>query len=1047
MPVNICRFADYELDRSAYQLRRKGRPVQLERIPLDLLFLLADQRGQLVTREEILEQVWGKGVFLDTDNAINTAVRKIRHALRDDSDSPRFISTVPGKGYRFVGEIEIAKAGRGREFRARPQRAIVGRDRELTTLLSGLDDAASRRGSLFLISGEPGVGKTRLADEVAAAAEAQQMSIFVGHCSEHDEAVAYLPFVEILENFVDRAPDLDGLRIALGGQGPELARLLPNLRNLLPELPAPLDLPPAQARRHLFNCFFDFVARIASAQPTLIVLEDLHWADDSTLSLLDHLVQRLSDLPLMLIGTYRDAELDVTRPLAKTLEDLLRGRLATRVSLKCLPLDEVAAMLKSLSGKSPPAAVVGEIFAETEGNPFFVEELFRHLEEENRLYDLLGQFRAQLRIGEQDAPPSVRLVVARRLARLGDLTQRTLATAAVIGRLFSLEILQASSEADADSILECVEEAEKAGLIFSAGELSKDRFEFSHELIRQAVISGLSAARCQRLHLEVAESIERTYSPTLESRSGGTLDEHFVELALHYTEAGYRAQAIPYWLRSGERELQRSANVEAINHLKKGLELLGSRPNTPERTRPAEEAQRFSLLLVLGQAQQYAGKFLESQETLLCGAEVAKSLGSTESLARAALELEYTTYLGGLPELPVVRLLEEALQRLGVEDNPLAPKVLSSLSRALGLTGQKRKAMVYAQQAVEMAGRFSDPGLVADSLLGMLLALMGPEHAAQRLHLAKEILDLAKASNDTLLVCNAHWWLGHCLLESGEVVAADAEVEAHRRHGEEANEPFVVSLNRMFRAMRALMLGRFEDSERLAQEAFAAGQTVQNESAAGILGLQMFALRREQGRLKELEAAVRFFVQQESAESVSRPNIAVIYAELGMTLEARVEFDLLAQHDFADVARDSLWMGTMTYLADVCTFLGDRARADTLYQILAPFAGQNVVVANGAACYGALSRYLGALATTLERWDDAACHFEHALAMNARMDARPWLAHTQEQYATMLLARHLPGDRDKAAALLDAALTTARELGMRALEEQIPPRKRRRNAT
>lgn len=137
----------------------------------------------------------------------------------------------------------------------------------------------------------------------------------------------------------------------------------------------------------------------------------------------------------------------------------------------------------------------------------------------------------------------------------------------------------------------------------------------------------------------------------------------------------------------------------------------------------------------------------------------------------------------------------------------------------------------------------------------------------------------------------------------------------------------------------------------------------------------------------------------------------------------------------------------MTYLADVCTFLGDRARADTLYQILAPFAGQNVVVANGAACYGALSRYLGALATTLERWDDAACHFEHALAMNARMDARPWLAHTQEQYAAMLLARHLPGDRDKAAALLDAALTTARELGMRALEEQIPPRKRRRNAT
>ena len=160
--------------------------------------------------------------------------------------------------------------------------------------------------------------------------------------------------------------------------------MLPKLKNILPELPPPLDLPPAQARRHLFNCFFDFVARIASEQPTLMILEDLHWADDSTLSLLDHLTQRLSDLPLMVIGTYRDAELNVTRPLAKTLEDLLRGRLATRVRLKGLLRDEVAAMLNNLSGKSAPAVVVGEVFAETEGNPFFVEELFRHLEEENR---------------------------------------------------------------------------------------------------------------------------------------------------------------------------------------------------------------------------------------------------------------------------------------------------------------------------------------------------------------------------------------------------------------------------------------------------------------------------------------------------------------------------------------------------------------------------------------------------------------------------------------------------------------------------------------
>jgi tetratricopeptide (TPR) repeat protein len=163
----------------------------------------------------------------------------------------------------------------------------------------------------------------------------------------------------------------------------------------------------------------------------------------------------------------------------------------------------------------------------------------------------------------------------------------------------------------------------------------------------------------------------------------------------------------------------------------------------------------------------------------------------------------------------------------------------------------------------------------------------------------------------------------------------------------------------------------------------------------------------------------------------------VIYSELGLTDDARKEFEDLAQGDFADLPPDVAWLGTMTYLVDVCTFLQDRARAAALYRILKPFDGANVVVGSGIACHGALSRYLGALATVLERWDDATRHFEDALAMNARMDARPWLAHTQAQYAAMLLARGDSGDRDKAAAMLEPALATARELGMRALEERI----------
>jgi adenylate cyclase len=579
----IVQFDDFELDRSAHELRCGGAVVKLERIPLELLFLLVKRCGQIVTREEILERIWGKGVFVDSENSINTAVRKVRRALCDDSDAPRFVATVPARGYRFVAEIRVPKTTRAEQIRARLPGAMVGRGRELASLLSGLDYAASRCGGLFLISGEPGVGKTRLANEVASAAHAKQMSLLIGHCSEHDEAVAYLPFVEILENFVDRAPDPDSLRTALGDQGPELARLLPKLKSILPELPPPLDLPPAQARRHLFNCFFDFVGRIASQQPMLMVLEDLHWADDSTLSLLDHLTQRLSDLPLMVIGTYRDADMNLTRGLAKTLEDLLRGRLATRVRLKGLPRDGVAAMLDSLSGKSAPAVVVGEVFAETEGNPFFVEELFRHLEEENLLYDSAGQFRSELQIAELDAPPTVRLVVARRLARLSDLTQKMLATAAVIGRLFSFEILQSSSGADADSILEHVEEAEKAGLVFSVADSPKARFEFSHELIRQSVLAALSAARRERLHLEVADAIERTCSAARESKYRRSINDHAAELAHHYARGGNPAKAVEYCARAIVRFADLGSNAEVLAQFESGLELLQQLPDDDRR--------------------------------------------------------------------------------------------------------------------------------------------------------------------------------------------------------------------------------------------------------------------------------------------------------------------------------------------------------------------------------------------------------------------------------------------------------------------------------
>ena len=237
--------------------------------------------------------------------------------------------------------------------------------------------------------------------------------------------------------------------------------------------------------------------------------------------------------------------------------------------------------------------------------------------------------------------------------------------------------------------------------------------------------------------------------------------------------------------------------------------------------------------------------------------------------------------------------------------------------------------------------------------------------------------------------------------------------------------------------MRVLLDGRFAEGERLAQQALAIGQRLQAEAIDGAFGMQMFTLRREQGRLHELAPVVRHFVQQHGVASTWRPGLALIYCELGREREARTAFEQLAAHDFADVPQDGLWLTCLTYLAETCTMLGDAHRAATLYRLLLPYNGCTVMVGGTEVCYGAASRYLGMLAATMEHWEDAAQHFEEALAMNTRMGARPWLAHTEYQYAVMLLTRHQPGDRATAMALLDEALTIARALGMHALERRI----------
>ncbi|UCD58268.1 MAG: DUF2791 family P-loop domain-containing protein, partial [Candidatus Hydrogenedentota bacterium] len=368
--------------------------------------------------------------------------------------------------YEVLWQQEAIKAGPAAPTIA-GRTPFVGREKERAELRGFLDQTQNGQGALVMITGEPGVGKTRLCEELAAEARGRGFLTLTGHCYEMKGTPPYIAFVEIIE-LAARIVEPGALRAALGDSAPAVARLVPALYRLVPDIPRPAKSLPEQERRYLFTAAHDFMARAGRVQPLLLVLEDLQWADDPTLLLLQHIVHRLHGMPVLIAGTYRGPKLEVDRPFAFAFDELLSQPPVRRMPLRRLPETGVAAMLQGRSGQEPPAPLVQATFTETEGNPFFVEELFRHLAEEGKLFDAEGRWRVDLRVEELDVPENVRLVIDRRLKRVSEECRRVLTAASVVGRGFSIELLEHLAALDEDTLLDAIDEAERAQLISSA---------------------------------------------------------------------------------------------------------------------------------------------------------------------------------------------------------------------------------------------------------------------------------------------------------------------------------------------------------------------------------------------------------------------------------------------------------------------------------------------------------------------------------------------------------------------------------------------------
>jgi class 3 adenylate cyclase len=902
---------------------------------------------------------------------------------------------------------------------------FVGREKEMDELRAGLEDALSGRGRLLMLVGEPGIGKTRTSEEFATYATLRNAQVLWGRCYEGEGAPAYWPWVQVVRSYVhDRDPK--ELMSEMGPGAADIAQVVSEVKERLPGLPTPPSLEPEQARFRLFDSITTFLKNASKGQPIVLVLDDLHWADKPSLLLLQFLARELRGARLMVLATYRDVELRREHPLADALGELAREGLSQRILLRGLTERDVARFIEITAGITPPEALVEAVYRETEGNPFFFNEVVRLLVADGRL-----ERPEEVKSWSVTIPQGVREVVGRRLNHLSKECNRVLTVASVIGREFGLDALErvVGAHRDAplpgDRLLEALEEAVGARVVAESPR-AVGRYSFTHALIRETLYEELTTTRRVRLHRQIGE--------VLEALHGDNPEPHLAELAYHFFEGaqgGDVDKAIDYATRAGERATALLAYEEAVGHHEVALQTL-------EIKDKPDETQRCGILLALGEAQRKAGEPEKSTGTLEQAFALADGLGDGDLIGRVALAYAVAAFEGPLQyHGAAVPFLRRALEAVGEEDSPLRGMLLCALSTDLmilyprwQLNLEEREAL--ALEAKALGERIGDSGVQANALWRLIWCRPGSEHVRERLAATKEMISLAEQAGDIPVVLFGHWQSVADSLLLGDMETVDREIEGTLELASQTREPMYLAWPPVWRAMRACMQGKYAEAEQMAQELLVIGQRLQNPFYLQSSLVQLFDIRANQGRIGELEGAVKGNVEQQPENLAWLAGLAYLYAFLEREPEAREHFEKLAaaSEEFTNIPDQVNYLITISLVAFVAHYLGDARRAKILYGSLKSYDGLTITVNNGALCVGSASLSLGELSATMSRWDEAEAHYVEAITMNERIGARPWLARSRLRYAEMLLTRDRPGDRQNTLEQVDQALPILQEVGM-----------------
>ena len=899
-------------------------------------------------------------------------------------------------------------------FPAGQTAVFVGRERELGELRAAFDDAVNGNGRLAMVVGEPGIGKTALCKELARYVEEQGGTTLIGHCYEEGSlSLPYLPFLQAMRTYMVSRSE-DDLRADLGDSASHVTRIMPEVQDKLGVEPgAPID--PEEDRYRLLDGVTTFLTNASKSRPLSIVLEDLHDADSGTLEMLTYLSGFLSETNALVVGTYRDVEVDRAHPLASALVELRRVSTFARVTLRGLGLEDVRRMITDVSGESITEHLAETVHRQTEGNPLFVQEVARYLREEQLL--TTSDSEVDLRV-----PEGVRDVIGKRLSRLSKECNQMLAVASVIGREFDLDVLLEVSSMSEDDLHTHLEEAQGASVVEESSGLRRGLgYRFSHAMVRETLHQEIFAPLRIRLHQQVGRALEEVHSARLE--------EHAAELTDHFAQSTEREdleKALSYDEMAAERAMSVYAYGEAVRLLKQALQV-------QEVLDPDDKAKQCDLLLALGEALMPAGDSLSVYEDVLPDAfGLAESLNDSERASRVcqlAVEAAQRSSRGELAQEAEFLTWAERADRFAVPGTRHRALADLAMSMVRLTTGDPGKAWTLRQRALDLARRLSDDEAFL-KIAGMIISIdWAPQHQKERLDLAREVVyKYLDAANNLGQI----QWLGShqlgaladAFLVMGERARADELLSALKETAERTQDANALIGVLGIEAQVALFDGRLEEVVAIGDRIAVRGEEL-GLSYTGQLNRQysIAAPLRYLGRTEQLLAEGLEFAQVFERRGAWDQLHANFLAHAGKDEQARdLSQRYMAEGRYGEQDDETQTL-KLAWMLDTAVRVGDRETVEVLYGRLAPLTDQALVAGVN------FNRTLGGAAALLRDIQGARAHYETGLAKMAEVHHRPEIALTRLELAELLLD-HYPDERAGTLEHLDFAIGELRDMKM-----------------